>query len=177
MCYILYHTELKHLLSVLLCTLYSVPYLGFWYFISLRDKTEKRYDLFCDWKSRVRIPHWYFLSFFYQFFKLFLLLLRDNGHCWWKSWSVITSSVTDHSHTWDKNIPFYGCQRFFFHGLLVSFWDKNAVSNCPSLLHEPPHDKTNRMACVPSEDSDQPGHPPSLIRVFAVRMKKAWVLS
>ena len=23
--------------------------------------------------------------------------------------------------------------------------------------------------CVPSEDSDQPGHPPSLIRVFAVR--------
>ena len=29
----------------------------------------------------------------------------------------------------------------------------------------------------PSEDSDQPGHPPSLIRVFAVRMKKTWVLS
>ena len=33
------------------------------------------------------------------------------------------------------------------------------------------------MACAPSDDSDQPGHPPSLIRVFAVRMKKAWVLS
>ena len=31
--------------------------------------------------------------------------------------------------------------------------------------------------CAPSEDSDQPGHPPSLIRVFAVCMKKAWVLS
>ena len=30
---------------------------------------------------------------------------------------------------------------------------------------------------APSEDSDQPGHPPSLIRVFAVRMKEAWVLS
>ena len=36
---------------------------------------------------------------------------------------------------------------------------------------------TNKMACTPSEDSDQPGHPPCLIRVFAVRMKKAWVLS
>ena len=36
---------------------------------------------------------------------------------------------------------------------------------------EPPHDKTNRMACAPSEDSDQPGHPPSLIRVFAVRSR------
>ena len=43
--------------------------------------------------------------------------------------------------------------------------------------NEPQHDKTNKMACVPSEDSDQPGHPPSLIRVFAVRMKKPWVLS
>ena len=31
--------------------------------------------------------------------------------------------------------------------------------------------------CAPSEDSDQPGHPPRLIRVFAVRMKKPWVLS
>ena len=33
--------------------------------------------------------------------------------------------------------------------------------------YEPPRDKTNKMACAPSEDSDQPGHPPSLIRVFA----------
>ena len=37
------------------------------------------------------------------------------------------------------------------------------------LVYWPPHDKTNRMTCAPSEDSDQPGHPPSLIRVFAVR--------
>ena len=42
---------------------------------------------------------------------------------------------------------------------------------------EPPHDKTNKMACAPSEDSDQPGHPHSMIRVFAACMKKAWVLS
>ena len=33
------------------------------------------------------------------------------------------------------------------------------------------------MAYAPSEDSDQPGHPPSLIRVFAVRIKKHWVLN
>ena len=36
-------------------------------------------------------------------------------------------------------------------------------------IFEPPHDKTNKVVCAPSEDSDQPGHPPSLIRVFAVR--------
>ena len=35
--------------------------------------------------------------------------------------------------------------------------------------NEPPHDKTNKMTCVPSKDSDQPGHLPSLIRVFTVR--------
>ena len=31
--------------------------------------------------------------------------------------------------------------------------------------------------CAPSEDSGQPGHPPSLTGVFAVRMKIAWILS
>ena len=60
------------------------------------------------------------------------------------------------------------------------------------LSFEPPHDKTNKINVRPektqislgispvwsaSEDSDQPGHPPSLIRVFTVRMKKPWVLS
>ena len=35
--------------------------------------------------------------------------------------------------------------------------------------NETPHDKTNKMACAPSEDSDQPGHSPSLIRVFDMR--------
>ena len=29
--------------------------------------------------------------------------------------------------------------------------------------NKPPHDKTNKMICAPSKDSDQPGHPPSLI--------------
>ena len=42
---------------------------------------------------------------------------------------------------------------------------------------EPRYDKTNKMICGPSEDSDQPGHPPSLIRVSAVRLKQTWALS
>ena len=36
------------------------------------------------------------------------------------------------------------------------------------LLNEPPHDKSNEVACAPSKDSDQPGLLPSLIRVLAV---------
>ena len=37
--------------------------------------------------------------------------------------------------------------------------------------------QNRQCGCAPSEDSDQRWHPPSLIRVFAVRMKKAWTLS
>ena len=37
--------------------------------------------------------------------------------------------------------------------------------------------QNQQCGCASSEDSDQPGHLPSLIRVFAVRMKKPWVLS
>ena len=38
-------------------------------------------------------------------------------------------------------------------------------------IYEPPHDKTNKMACAPSEDSDQPGHPPSLISVRCLHVE------
>ena len=31
--------------------------------------------------------------------------------------------------------------------------------------------------CAPNKDSDLPGHLPSLIQIFAVLMKKSWVLS
>ena len=37
--------------------------------------------------------------------------------------------------------------------------------------------QNQQSECAPSEDSDQPGHPPSLIRVFAVCMKKPLALS
>ena len=40
-----------------------------------------------------------------------------------------------------------------------------------AIPNEPPH-KTDKMTCTPSDDSDEPGHPPSLIRVFAVRTKE-----
>ena len=37
--------------------------------------------------------------------------------------------------------------------------------------------QNHQNECAPSEASDQPEHPPSLIRVFALRMKNHWVLS
>ena len=64
----------------------------------------------------------------------------------------------------------YVCPLVQFHQV----WLKNKSWN---FIYEPPCNKTNKMAFAPSEDSDQPEHPPSLIRVFAIHMKKAWVLS
>ena len=51
------------------------------------------------------------------------------------------------------------------------------VKHAQTKRFEPPHDKTNKLICAPSEDSSQSGHPPSLTRVVAVRMKKHWALS
>ena len=50
------------------------------------------------------------------------------------------------------------------------FWSESSLSAWRKLGSAATH-------WAHSEDSDQPGHPPSLIWVFAVRMKKAWVLS
>ena len=74
--------------------------------------------------------------------------------------------------------------------LYFTLMNGTAIFQCPLLLlcmvdwfygwftsFELPHDKTNKMARVLSKDSDQPGYPPSLIRVFALCMKKAWVFS
>ena len=41
---------------------------------------------------------------------------------------------------------------------------------CIEEYYEPPHDKTNKMTCAPNEDSDQPGHQPRLIWIFAGRI-------
>ena len=62
-------------------------------------------------------------------------------------------------------------------GLVLQRWLILIVFNWLSLnkQFDTAHDKTYKMAYVPSEDSDQPGHPTSLIS--AVGMKKAWVFS
>ena len=47
---------------------------------------------------------------------------------------------------------------------------KTSLNDLPlENIIDPQQDKNNKMTFAPSEDSDQPGHPPNLIRVFAVR--------
>ena len=73
------------------------------------------------------------------------------------------------------------CSPFHLHFLDTFLYDKTTLfefeeRNSSCFFFQlffstgPPHDKTNKMTFVRSEDSDQHGHPPSLIRVFAVFM-------
>ena len=68
--------------------------------------------------------------------------------------------------------PFVNCGQFMYFGFEGRMWDL--------IVSVPDHCLSNyfiwattwqnqQTECAPSEDSDQPGHPPSLIRVFAVR--------
>ena len=64
----------------------------------------------------------------------------------------------------------------------LALWHKTVdithkINSKSQTSFEPRHDKTNKLDCVPSGDSDQPGDPPCLIRGFTVHMKKAWVLT
>ena len=61
----------------------------------------------------------------------------------------------------DSLIMVYVVRHSFLHLLNALLHGKITI-----FIFEPPHEKTNKMTCVPSEDS---GNPPSLIRVFAVR--------
>ena len=95
------------------------------------------------------------------------------------------NSLNRHCELWfigPKYASFAISDDFLLLAIYSTFEYQNAVDILmyilwPAITYEPPHDKTNKMACAPSEDSDQPGHPPSLIRVLAVRMNKPWVLS
>ena len=51
---------------------------------------------------------------------------------------------------------------------LTSTVDARVETRVNGVGHTNKHDKTNKMTCAPSEDSDQPWHLPSLISVFAV---------
>ena len=56
--------------------------------------------------------------------------------------------------------------RVFYHNYAV-FQVYNNLGVKVSVPYLPQYDKTNNMTFASNEDSDQPGHPPSLIGVFA----------
>ena len=89
-----------------------------------------------------------------------LLLSREL----WKIHERIGLFVCELSCRWLVTVGQLVCRRFFFFFLWVNFclWVVCRSVVCWWVVVLP---------------SDQPRHPPSLIRVFTVCMKKAWVLS
>ena len=75
------------------------------------------------------------------------------------------------------NSKFFKDRTIFFGGVRLDLSIINGVCDTPEAtkhqgIHkkfEPQHDKTNKMTCAPGENSDPPGYPSSLIRVFDVR--------
>ena len=59
---------------------------------------------------------------------------------------------------------------------LIRFRKKKKAKST-SITYARQHEKTYILQCAPNEDSDQPAHPRSLIRVFDVRMKKLCILT
>ena len=65
------------------------------------------------------------------------------------------------------------CSHDVFHSSSALWSQRARLYASPAFvcLFDPQHDKTNNMAYAPSEDSDQPGHAPRLIWVFARRTR------
>ena len=80
-----------------------------------------------------------------------------------------SQAVLSHIHFFAK---IWVAERTYWRAALLS-----VKNHFKPKVNEPPRVKTNKMAYATGEDSDQPGHPHSLIwSEFAVRMKKAWSL-
>ena len=61
-------------------------------------------------------------------------------------------------------------------GAQIQYWGTGIIGNDDfdfgqqgNKENEPEHDTANKMIPAHGEDANQPGNPPSLIRVFAVR--------
>ena len=84
--------------------------------------------------------------------------------------NILSQNIDSPGGNWQFVSVLMGCQ-CWYRGLISFKLLGNLLDNLSRLMTKP------TLVCVPIEDSDQSGHPPSLIRVFAVRMKKAWALS
>ena len=123
----------------------------------------------------------WFLDIWFSFFFFFFLL--------WHTTYVLKQPYTTHTNTQlkrlDDNVTqgddllvwrqsynwHFACQQIKFHSPVSTVEEVCALHKWAATW------QNQQSEWAPSEDSEHPGHPSSLIRVFAVRMKKHWVLS
>ena len=130
-------------------------------------KLIQRHDknLFTFDPVQKRETNWNFTGSQMAYFMIALILYKNLSNFFW----IKKMSIFEEYGAFNmcKYLGQIRCPIFFFSHLYKIFHVRNAT----------PHDNTSKSTSARREDSDQPGHPPSLIRAFAVRMKKAWVLS
>ena len=71
-------------------------------------------------------------------------------------------------------IPILSVSQFISYGGIISGLHNKGKDQTLININGLPHDKTNKMICALSKDSDQPGHLYSLIWVFTVRSMSSW---
>ena len=130
----------------------------------------------CNWSVQVLWQIFEKISAFYQG------ILRCGFYMiWWDlssllvlmglKYLILIYCATTNSVFWKNVLSILTASSKVFHELLqILHLRKTILIRAASWQNQ-------QNDCAPSEDSDQPGHPPSLIRVFAVRMKKARVFS
>ena len=103
-----------------------------------------------------------------------VLMMTD----WWRQFFpwVRSGSALFAKTCLSKNMGYYYCfTRLYLSDSKMSPTDYISAHNY--IIKWAAAWQNQQMTCVPSKDSDQPGHLPSLIRVFAVCMKKPWSLA
>ena len=146
----------------------------------LSYQLSAQWSLWLDWADAQADPslRWAHISFCWFCHKVAQIVFKGS-----RAGGFLLDAQADLSLRWAHMQLCWFChEAAHFTVPSASFW-VHYVQNTSFLIrnrckpNKLQHDKTNKLTCAPCEDSDQPGHPPSLIRVFAVRIKKAWVLS
>ena len=120
--------------------------------------------------------HWPFGSGKEDYLKVFTIYGHGGylGHVTWTIWTNFCSPVPRRRHMkFGFNLPsgFRGedVWKCWQH---TNTYEGTTEACLYCKFASEPKGSGELITCVPSEDSDQSGHPPSLISVFTVRMKK-----
>ena len=130
----------------------------------------------CTWKFCLSDSYAYIFAEESNNRSIFCCVINDLSVCLITKNEWNMKQKPQNSNIWCKNWS----KNYFWHAVFVFLafaislfpvisllsrkkkW-KNETDVCATDLEDHWHDKTNKMTCVPSEDSDQPGHQPSLI--------------
>ena len=106
-----------------------------------------------------RLPGWIWLSWGF----VSQITLQRSCWAWLKKLLQLTVGICSWADLCCVHIDRWTTSRIVLGTAIINIDCQYMRSTGPQSWNEPEHYKTNKMICVPSEYSDQPGHLPSLI--------------